>query len=255
MPSVRRRELIRRHLNASGFTLIELLIVIAIIGILISIIVPAVGQARFQAKLLLCQANERQLYTACLAFTADHKGMLPANSIVEDGPSDPEVGKICVWAMDREGVANFTVGALWKYIPTIDARKVAIWCPADNAEISDISSRKPNTDRNMSYSFNANLYLKRNAPRLVMKLRDVISPAEKIMTWEEASPNDAWCLEPNTNNADRPSGRHGKIGSLQYGTPEYNNSGRANYGFFDGHVELLTVQDINNNPNYYSPLK
>jgi prepilin-type N-terminal cleavage/methylation domain-containing protein/prepilin-type processing-associated H-X9-DG protein len=237
-----------------GFTITELLIVIAIIGILIAIIVPAVGEARQQSRLLTCQAHERQLYEACLLFVGEHKGMLPVNSIVEDGPSDPDVRRVCVWAMDREGVANFEVGALWKYIGP-DARRQTIWCPADNAEVSAVSGRKPNLDRNHSYSFNAIIYVRRGAPRLAMNLRDVITPSEKIMIWEEASPNDAWCVNPNTNNDDRPSGRHGRLGSLQYGTPEYENAGRANYTFFDGHVELLTIQQINSTPSYYSPLK
>jgi prepilin-type processing-associated H-X9-DG protein/prepilin-type N-terminal cleavage/methylation domain-containing protein len=251
MPHLHSRGSIR---SGHAFTIVELMIVVAIIAILIAIIVPAVGEARNQSRLMMCQAHQRQLYEACLLFVAEHKGMLPVNSIVEDGPSDPDVGRVCVWAMDREGVANYQVGALWKYISP-DARRTTIWCPADNAEISTVSGRKPNLDRNMSYSFNANIYLKRGAPRLAMNLRDVNTPAEKIMTWEEASPNDAWCVNPNSNNDDRPSGRHGRLGSLQYGTPDYDNAGKANYTFFDGHVELLSIQQINSTTNYYTPLK
>jgi prepilin-type processing-associated H-X9-DG protein len=31
-------------------------------------------------------------------------------------------------------------------------------------------------------------------------------------------------------------------------------AGRGNFGFFDGHVEALSPQLINDNPSYYSPL-
>jgi prepilin-type N-terminal cleavage/methylation domain-containing protein/prepilin-type processing-associated H-X9-DG protein len=237
-----------------GFTLVELMIVVAIIAILIAIILPVSGEIRTQSRIMSCQANERQLYMACMGFVKDHRGMLPVNSIVEDGPSDPDVGRVCVWAMDREGVANFSVGALWKYIDQA-SRPIAIWCPADQAEMSVVSGRPPKPDRNMSYSFNAIIYVKRGAPRVAMNHRDITLPSEKIMIYEELAPNDAWCVNPGTNNDDRPSGRHGRVGSLQYGTPEYNASGRANFLFFDGHAELLTIEQLAANPAYYSPLK
>ena len=70
-----------RRFAPRGFTLIELLVVISIIALLISILLPALGAAREQAKALRCLSNVRQVGTAINAFVADHNGRLPENRI------------------------------------------------------------------------------------------------------------------------------------------------------------------------------
>jgi prepilin-type N-terminal cleavage/methylation domain-containing protein len=60
-----------------AFTLIELLVVIAIISLLLSLLLPAAGRARLQAKILTVNAELRDIGLALEAYSFDHEGRYP----------------------------------------------------------------------------------------------------------------------------------------------------------------------------------
>lgn len=62
-----------------NFTLLELLIVIAIIGILITLLMPSLSKAREAAKVAVCMSNQKQLATVLIMGINDYDGhFMPA---------------------------------------------------------------------------------------------------------------------------------------------------------------------------------
>jgi len=60
-----------------AFTLIELMIVIAILGVLVGLLMPALGKARESARRATCLSNLRQVHQSFLLFAEENEGRVP----------------------------------------------------------------------------------------------------------------------------------------------------------------------------------
>ncbi|MFI4912347.1 MAG: type II secretion system protein [Sedimentisphaeraceae bacterium JB056] len=96
-----------------AFTLIELLVVISIIAVLMSIMMPALGKVRKQAKAVTCLTNLKQIGTSLVMYETDYQ-----NKRIEVSVSDAESGHI--------------YGLLATYLGTDQAKeKSDVWsCPS-----------------------------------------------------------------------------------------------------------------------------
>ena len=92
-------------LKKLGFTLIELLIVIAVIGVLIALLLPALSATRDSARAAVCKSNMRQIGLSLQMYAERHGGRFPWTEhsqadqswIITLGPylEDVDVVRVC----------------------------------------------------------------------------------------------------------------------------------------------------------------
>lgn len=222
-----------------GFTLVELLVVMAIIGILIGLLLPAVQAARQQADATRCANNLHQIGIGLTLFAGNNYGYFPQTS-----HSTLEGGEEQSWV--------FTLGP---YIENVNTMRV---CPRD-AEADEWPVQRETT------SYIINEYISMVGPdaeRNLHKMKDtshtitvfegsdaryrLAKEAEaSLLKYEHAHPSQ-WFSQ---RNIDRKLVWHYLCQEVQ---PDRHWSsyrddhlaGVSHYLYADGHVETLTAQAI-----------
>ncbi len=102
-----------------AFTLIELMVVVAVIGLLVGILMPALGNARTQARRAACSSNLRQIGMGLQIYLSGNHDRFPYASFM------PSVGP---FPLDRE--KPIRIADVLKYNVEIPE---TFHCPGDNS--------------------------------------------------------------------------------------------------------------------------
>ena len=230
--------------DRAAFTLIELLVVIAIIGILASMLLPALAKARDRGRAGACIGNLRQIGIALEMYSQDYRGWLPPCERKNGGAWDTAIASYVSGRSDADwnNLSNNTWVKVWK-------------CPADIRP----HVNAPHVPR--SYSININLddsgYRGMTGPFTLgpgtgVNMSSIEDPSGTIMVAERPHPANNYGYIANAD-VGCPSAAVGPFSDFCcYGGYCYDQDNKGdsfsvpwhlggwNYLFVDGHVQFLT---------------
>ncbi len=233
-----------------AFTLIELLTVIAIIGILASILIPVVGSVRESARAAKCTSNLRQLVSAALVFDQEN-GYLPYS----------------VWP-DPRGVHPWWYH-MQPYLGNLSEPERGWSHPEDQALVSEVMecpSRVYAGDLPVTTTYAANREVMGWAPEgkrdeaIAVQMEQIQRPSQVIMfadatqrdvssRWSNTTLTDFGGIPGYRAQGDLPLSTENDQDLTPGTSIRYRHAGdTANIGFVDGHVERVqkgTLRQLN----------
>jgi prepilin-type N-terminal cleavage/methylation domain-containing protein len=220
----------------AAFTLVELLVVLAIIVVLVSMLLPALGRVRNQIGSVTCLNNLKQLGAAMTAYLGDNGGNYPK-------PAVTAVYENWVYWNGGQNPAN---GRIVPYFGGLAATTKVLTCPA-NAGNTYVPS--------YPYSYSVNEYMCRYYENTI-NVRQVLNPSGKILAVCESSQtidDGCWASQNYLNGTfvNLLSNRHDMRYESRYDYLISDDlSGRGAVVFVDGHSAFISRAN-SLDPNFY----
>ncbi|MDP7029110.1 MAG: type II secretion system protein [Phycisphaerales bacterium] len=110
-----------------GLSITELLVVIAVLGIVASLAIPALDAAATSTRRAQCASNLRQMTRAALSYAAQREGRFPPG-LLYGTDRNATSGIVRAWDWTRSAAGTVTPGELWSLVDGNSERQV-LQCP------------------------------------------------------------------------------------------------------------------------------
>ncbi len=244
--------------QTKAFTLIELLVVISIISLLISILLPALGQARSAAKDVKCKSQLKQVYMMVMNYSATHNQYLPVITR-NDG-----ISHIAHWprqlleAMPEAGVDINATDSVAKVAMQTKGIYKMMWCPKYVDRYSQEQHRNGRASYSMNWFFRGPYSNSGGSYGQYYRFDTIDAPGNTEPYIADGNPNSDFVATWEPKFGASPQMQHaakGWIGSMDY---RHSSDSAAHALFLAGHVKSMTVEegdaiewDVNHNKTFY----